>query len=121
VRQRDGSRRRETEQHLAVGGQRRVGERRDLKCDAVGHDVDPARGAEERDAGDAASEAILVGVGGGMTLALTQMRNVVREEVQATVDEELTKSEQDLLWCMSHPDEAVCKLARPTKGMLSHR
>jgi hypothetical protein len=57
--------------------------------------------------------ALLVGAAGGMILAMTQMRSIVRGEVQAIVDEEVTKVEQDLLWCMSHPDEAACKPAAP--------
>ena len=48
----------------------------------------------------------------------TQTRNIVRGEVQAIVDEEVTKVEQDLLWCMSHPDEAACKPAAPAHEML---
>jgi hypothetical protein len=65
---------------------------------------------------------LLVGVAGGMVLAMTQIRNIVREEVQPIVEEELTKSEEDLLWCMSRPDEAVCKPAtgaRPKPGVVA--
>ena len=65
---------------------------------------------------------LLVGAAGGMVLAMTQIRNIVREEVQPIVDEEVAKVEQDLLWCMSHPDEAACKPAAPAQEMmgLSH-
>ena len=59
----------------------------------------------------------LLGVG-VMILAKKQMRNMVRGEVQAIVGEELTKWERDLLWCMSHPDEAACKPAAPAHEML---
>jgi hypothetical protein len=64
---------------------------------------------------------LLVGVAGGMILAMTQIRDIVREEVQPIV-EEVTKSEHDLLWCMSHPDEAACKPAtgvRSTPGVVT--
>ena len=67
---------------------------------------------------------LLGGVAGGMVLAMTQIRNIVREEVQPIVEEELTKSGGDLLWCMSHPDEAACKPAtgaRPKPGVVAGR
>jgi len=64
---------------------------------------------------------LLVGVAGGMILAMTQIRNIVHEEVQPIV-EEVMKSEHDLLWCMSHPDEVACKPAtgaHPTPGVVT--
>jgi hypothetical protein len=46
-----------------------------------------------------------------MILAMTQIRNIVREEARPIVEEELTKLEEDLIWYMSHPDEAALQAA----------
>jgi hypothetical protein len=61
---------------------------------------------------------LLVGAAGGTILAMTQIRNIVREEVRPIVEEELAKSEEDLIWCMSHPSGAACK---PATGARSAR